>query len=155
MAKDADAATITTKTVTPARVTARYLFGVESTVRLAGLESALKSDLTATLADKLDRVALRGQDAVVNTSPAIEGLITQLAAGADPTDIATWSDYTGVYPARVDGKYSADGSNVRLLVNADTFRHLASLQIATSGDLLIENMPRGRFRRLGEHDPDS
>ena len=146
VAMDAEAATFSTKTVSPSRVTARYLFGVESTVRLAGMEAALRADLTATLADKLDGVALRGQAAAANTSPAVAGLVSQLTAPSDPDAVASWSDYTGVYPARVDGKYSADGSNVRLMVNADTFKHLAGLQVATSGDLLIENMPSGRFR---------
>ena len=73
VAKDADAATFSTKTVSPSRVTARYLFGVESTVRLAGMEAALRADLAATLADKLDAVALSGQAAAANTSPAVEG----------------------------------------------------------------------------------
>ena len=144
--KDAEAATFTTKTVSPRRVTSRYLFGVESTVKLAGLEEALRSDLTATLSDKLDAVALSGQAAVSNTSPAVEGLVSQLTAPGDPSDVATASDYLGVYPARVDGKYSADGSNVRLLVNADTFKHAYGLQLATSGDLLSEQLPAGRFR---------
>ena len=146
VAKDADAATFTTKTVSPRRVTSRYLFGVESSVKLAGLEEALRSDLTATLSDKLDAVALAGQAAVSNTSPAVEGLVSQLTAPGDPPDVATASDYLGVYPARVDGKYSADGSNVRVLVSPDTFKHAYGLQLATSGDLLSEQLPAGRFR---------
>ena len=146
VAKDADAATFTTKTVSPSRLTARYLFGVESTARLAGMEEALRADLTATLGDKLDAVALTGQAAVTNVSPAVEGLVSQLTAPGTPGAIATASDYLGVFPGRVDGKYSSDGSNVRLLVNPDTFKHLAGLQIATSGDLLIDSMPSGRYR---------
>ena len=146
VAKDADAATFTTKTVSPSRVQARYLFGVESTARLRGMEEALRADLRATIADKLDAVALTGQAAVANTSPAVEGLISQLADPTDPTATATWSDYLGVYSGRVDGKYSADGSNVRVLVNADTFRQAYGLQVATSGDLLSDRLPEGRFR---------
>ena len=144
--KDAEAATFTTKTVSPRRVTARYLFGVESSVKLAGLEEALRSDLTATLSDKLDAVALSGQVAVVNVSPAIEGLISQLTAPGDPSDVATASDYLTTYSGRVDGKYSADGANVNLLTSPDTFRHAYGLQVATSGDLLSEKLPAGRFR---------
>ena len=147
VAKDADAATFTTKTVTPRRIQSRYLFGIESTVKLAGLEAALRADLTATLADKLDAVALTGQAAVSNTSPGVEGLISQLTAAASGVAAAaSWSDFSGVYAGRVDGKYSTDGSNVRLLLNPESYRYMAVLQITTSGDLLIENMPRGRFR---------
>ena len=146
VAKDADAATFSTKTVSPSRVTARYLFGVESTVRLAGMEAALRADLAATLADKLDAVALSGQAAAANTSPAVEGLVSQLTAPSDPSDVATASDYLTTYSGRVDGKYSADGSNVRLLVNADAFKQAYGLQLGTSGDLLSEKLPAGRFR---------
>ena len=110
--KDAEAATFTTKTVEPARVSARYLFGVESTVRLSGMEEALRADLTATIGDKLDAVALTGQAAVNNVSPVVAGIISQLTAPSDPGGVSTWDDYTGVYPARVDGKYSSDGSNL-------------------------------------------
>ena len=145
-AKDADAATFTTKTVSPSRIASRYLFGIESTVRLRGMEEALRADLTATLADKLDAVALSGQAAAANVSPAVAGLVSQLTAPDDPDAVASWSDYLTTYSGRVDGKYSSDGSNVRLMVNADTFKHLAGLQVATSGDLLIDSMPSGRFR---------
>ena len=144
--KDAEAATFTTKTVNPARVTARYLLGVETTARVKGIEEALRADLNAVMADKLDKVALTGQAAVANVSPAIEGLIAQLTDPDNPATVASWSDYYGIYAGRVDGKYSANGSNVRVLVNAETFRHAAGLQVATSGDLLIDRLPSGRFR---------
>ena len=107
--KDAEIASFSTKTVSPSRVTVRYLFGVESTVRLQGLEEALRADLTASIGDKLDAVALTGQAAVNNVSPAVEGLISQLAAPTAPGGVSTWDDYLGVYPGRVDGKYSVDG----------------------------------------------
>ena len=147
-AKDAEIATFSTKTVSPSRVTARYLFGVESTVKLAGLEAALRADLAATISDKLDAVSLTGQATVANTSPAVEGLISQLTLPTltPGSGVATWSDYSGVYSSRVDGKYSTDGSNVRLMLNPETFRHLSLLQINTSGDLLTEVLPAGRFR---------
>ena len=144
--KDAEVATFQTKTVEPVRVTARYLLGVESTARVRGIEDALKADLRAALGDKLDRVALTGQAAAANVSPAIEGLISQLTDPDDPNAVAAWSDYFGIYASRVDGKYSSDGRNVRLLVNPETFQHAAGLQLATSGDLLIDRLPSGRFR---------
>ena len=144
--KDADEATFQTKTVQPARVTARYLLGVESTARVKGLEEALRADLNAVMSSKLDRVALTGQVAVNNVSPAIEGLISQLTDPDDPDTVAAWLDYYGIYSDRVDGKYSTDGANVRVLVNPETFRHAAGLQVATSGDLLIDRLPSGRFR---------
>ena len=69
-----------------------------------------------------------------------------MTAPSDPSDVATASDYLTTYSGRVDGKYSADGSNVRLLVNADAFKQAYGLQLGTSGDLLSEKLPAGRFR---------
>ena len=146
VAKDAEAATFTTESVAPVRATARYLFGVETTARIRGFEEALRADIRAVLGDKLDKLALNGQAAVANTSPAVEGIISQLTDPTDPTAVAAWNDYYGLYASRVDGKLSMDGSNVRLLVNPDTFKHAVGLQVATSGELLRRELPAGRFR---------
>ena len=146
VAMDAAAATFTSKAVEPVRLTARYLWGVETTARIRGFEEALRADIRAVMGDKLDFLALNGQAAVANVSPLIEGIISQLADPTDPTDAATWNDYLSLYPARVDGKTSMDGANVRLLVNADTYKHAYGLQISTSGELLGRELPAGRFR---------
>ena len=146
VSKDSEIATFASKSVEPVRLTARYLWGVETTARIRGFEEALRADIRAVMGDKLDMLALQGQAAVANTSPLIEGIIAQLADPTDPGDAATWDDYLSLYPARVDGKTSMDGSNVRLLVNADTYRHAHGLQIATSGELLGRELPAGRFR---------
>ena len=146
VAKDAEAASFTDKSVSPVRATARYLFGMETTARIRGFEEALRADIRAVLGDKLDALALNGQAAVSNTSPAVEGIISQLADPTNPTAEAEWNDYYGLYAARVDGKTSMDGSNVRLLVNPATYKHAVGLQVDTSGELLRRVLPDGRFR---------
>ena len=144
--KDADAATFTSVTVSPVRQTARYLFGIESTARLRGMEDALRADLTATMSDKLDKLALQGQAAVANVSPAVTGLVNTLTDPTNPSTVATWTDFLDLYTDRVDGMYSQDGGNVRVLVNPATFKAAYKLQIATSGELLRDRLPSGRFR---------
>ena len=146
VSKDAEIATFTSKAVEPVRLTARYLWGIETTARIRGFEEALRADIRAVMGDKLDSLALNGQAAVANTSPLVEGIISQLADPENPTAAATWDDYLSLYPARVDGKTSMDGSNVRLLVNADTYKHAHGLQIGVSGELLGRELPTGRFR---------
>ena len=146
-AKDAEAATFTTKSVDPVRVTARYLFGVESAARLRGMEEALRADLAALMGDKLDRLALRGQAAAGNTSPAVEGLLSQLAQPTDPLSESSWTDYAYSYVNRVDGKYSQDGTNVRMLVAPDAFKHAHRLEVAlSSSNSLSDPLPGARFR---------
>ena len=146
VAIDAAAATFTSKSVAPVRLTARYLWGIETTARIRGFEEALRADIRAVLGDKLDYMAINGQVAVDSTSPAIEGIIASLTDPTNPTAEATWNEYLSLYPDAVDGKTSMDGSNVRLLTNPETYKHAAGLQIATSGELLRRELPDGRFR---------
>ena len=98
------------------------------------------------MGEKLDAVAVTGQAASNNVSPKIDGLINSLTSPANPSDPATWADILGIYPGRVDGKYSQDGSNVRLLVAPDVFKFAHGLQIETSGNLLKDALPDGRFK---------
>ena len=145
VAIEAGAATFTEKSVSPVRATSRYLFGVETTARIRGFEEALRADIRAVLGDKLDYMAINGQAAVENVSPAIEGIISQLTAPTNPTDTATWDSYLRLYFEQVDGKVSMDGSNVRLLVNPDTYKHAslgACLRIDRRRCQVKENRPR-------------
>ena len=144
--KDSEKIGITVKSVDPVRVTSRVSFGIETPARVKGFESVITPLLRGAVNDKLDAVAISGQAAVNNVSPKIEGLIADLTSPDDPTAVASWTDYYSVYPGRVDGKLSMDGSNVRLLVAPDVFKKAAGLQIATSGDLLIDRLPAGRFK---------
>lgn len=144
--KDAENIGITTKSVDPVRVTSRVSFGVETPARVKGFESVITPLLRAAVNDKLDAVSIAGQAAVNNVSPKIEGLIADLTSPDNPAAVAGWTDYYSVYSGRVDGKLSMDGSNVRLLVAPDVYKQAAGLQIATSGDLLIDRLPAGRFK---------
>ena len=64
----------------------------------------------------------------------------------NPNAISDWEDFLDAYDDAVDGKYAMDDAAVRLLVNADTWKFARGLQIATSGDLLRDRLPAGRFR---------
>ena len=146
VAKDADAATFTTKSINPSRVQARYLIDNIVDVRLRGASDALAVDLRMQLSDKLDAVGLKGQAAVSNTSPALTGIINALNDPTNPTAVAVWTDYLDAYDDAVDGKVAMDDSAVRLLVNQATWKQARGLQIATSGELLRDRLPAGRFR---------
>ena len=148
VAHDAGAATLSVKTVSPVRASARYLFGIESTALVRGFEEALSADIRAVLSDKLDTLVINGQAAVANVSPVFEGILSALTDPSDAGAVAAWDDYLGAYTGRVDGKYSQDGSNVRLLVNPATFQHAWDLPAGTEGraGLLRNILPPGRFR---------
>ena len=146
VALDAAAATFTTKSINPSRVQARYLFDNIIDVRMQGASDALATDLRAVITDKLDAVGLTGQAAVSNTSPALVGIISGLTNPTNPSDAAVWTDFLDAYDDAVDGKVAMDDAAIRLLVNADTWKYARKLQIATSGDLLRDRLPAGRFR---------
>lgn len=148
VALDATAATFTTKSINPSRVTARYLFDNIVDVRLRGASDAMAADLRMQLSDKLDKVGLNGQAAVSNTSPALMGIINALSNPTDAGSVATWTDYLDAYDDAVDGKYAMDDSMVRLLVNADTWKHARGLPVGSNanGGLLRDRLPAGRFR---------
>ena len=145
---DAGAAVLGVKSVNPVRATARYLFAMENTALVRGYEESLAADIRAVLGDKLDSLVINGQAEVANVSPAFEGILSALTDPTDASAVATWTDYLGAYTGRVDGKYSQDGSNVRLLVNPETFRHAWDLPGGTDGraGLLRNLLPVGRFR---------
>ena len=61
VALDAVAATLTTETIAPVRATTGFLFSVEDTARIRGLEESLTADMRAALAAKMDHLAINGQ----------------------------------------------------------------------------------------------
>lgn len=144
--KDSEEISINTISVDPVRLTSRVSFGIETPARVKGFESVITPLLRGAVNDKLDAVSIKGQAAVNNVSPKIPGLLADLTAVDDPNAVATWTDFYSVYSGRVDGKLSMDGANVRLLVAPDVFKKAAGLQVATSGDLLIDRLPAGRFK---------
>ena len=148
VALDAAAATFTTKSINPSRVQARIFYDNIIDVRMRGASDALTADLRMQLTDKLDAVGLTGQAAVSNTSPALTGIISGLTNPTNPTAVSDWQDFLAAYDDAVDGKYAADDSAVRLLVNADTWKYARALPAGTSGraGLLRDRLPVGRFR---------
>lgn len=143
---DGTAATIANEPISPVRLTASYTYGVESLANVQGFEEALRADVQSVLFEKRDSLVINGQAAVANTSPAIEGIISGLTDPANPGDVFEWDDVLDAYDAAVDGKHAMDSEAVRMLTNADLFRRARKLQVATSGQLLRELLPRERFR---------
>lgn len=143
---DGTAATITSESVAPVRLTASYTISGESTHRLVGLEGALRADLRMVMMDKIDALVINGQSATANVSPAVEGLLDNLTDPADPTAQATALTYINAYTDSVDGKYADSSDGVRILVNPACYKHAHGLQFETSGDLLRDRLMRDRFR---------
>ena len=145
---DGTASTLTTVSADPVRLTASYTYSSESLTKIVGFEDALQSDIRAVMMDKYDSLAIKGQAASGTDSPKVDGIVSSLDNPTDPGAVATWKDYLGAYDDRVDGKYAMTDSEVRLLVNTNTYQHALDLDIGTQGraGLLRDRLPADRFR---------
>ena len=113
---------------------------------MRGASDSLAADLRMQLTDKLDAVGLNGQAAVANVSPELVGVISALPDPTNPGAVGVWTDFLDAYDDAVDGKIAMDADAIRMLVNSNTWKFARGLQIATSGDLLRDRLPSGRFR---------
>ena len=141
---DGAAAVLTTVSGAPVRVTGSYTYGSETLARVRGFEESLRVDLRGVLSEKRDALAINGQAAVQDESPAVAGILGTLTDPTDATMMASFPDYILLYDKRVDGKYAIGPDEVRVLVNKTTFTHAYGLKI---GDVLMRDLlPVTRFR---------
>ena len=144
---DAVAATVSTEPIDPVRLTAGYLFTVESLALVRGFEMALRRDLRDTLMNKHDSLCINGQAAVANVSPKIDGLINTLTDPVDPTIVAAWEGFLKAFDSAVDGIYAINDKEVHLAVNPETWQYAMQLPLGTQGRAgLLRDYLKERFR---------
>ena len=137
------AATVTTTTLNPFRVGAQYLFGIETTGRVLGIETVLRNDLRAATSDANDKLIIAGNAA----DPDIDGMIDALGTQpANPAAVVTGLTAHAAFWAGVDGLLSYRGDGSRILTNVATIQKLAELQIGTNGPLLVDRYGDGVLR---------
>ena len=127
-AADAQAATVAITSLDPTRLTARYLASVEDFARISGLEDALRADLVAALAEKMDQQVIAGDGA----APNVQGIQDAVAAGAAPAAVSAYADFVGVAALAVDGEGAANAREVRLLTDIPTYQAAAKSFTAAS-----------------------
>ena len=132
------------KVLSPARIQASFFFGVEDAASFAGMDSALRQNLRAALADKLD-----------------EGVIAKLLTGGTAVDLTATADatyatfHTALYGA-VDGRYASRVSQVRAVMASDLYADAASLYRTTNSErnAIDELEQRGGGVMVSDHVPD-
>lgn len=137
--KDAEKATWSVKTVSPTRLTARYVYRIEDQYSLAGLEEALRMDLSSVLGEALDKVILTGD----GTAPNPAGFFDADSGLTVPTEATTEADaaaYLTAVMKAVDGKHAMEPSEVRLLVGKDTLTHMGTKFIDGTSDTALEKV---------------
>lgn len=108
----------------PARLQASIFFTREDRARLAGMDSALRQNLSDALADELDEVVL--DDLLTGNTLAAN------AAGAADSYASYRKRF--VYD-RIDGTYAAEANELKLIVGSTTYSAMAASYRAPASDM--------------------
>ena len=111
-------ATITATALKPRRVQVSFTFSREDATTFRGLDAILRERLRNSIADGLDRFALRKTDTGI------------LDHGTDPTaasGVETFERYISTAFAQVDGRWATAPDSLRLLIGKATLQNMVTL----------------------------
>ena len=119
----------TADVLSPSRLQSSFFWSREDRARFAGMDSALRMNLSDGLADGLDRQIIQGVNGLLGTS----GLT---ARTGDAAAEATFTTYRGlIYDSEtIDGRYSSMASDIRVLMGTAGYNHSASTYRANNAD---------------------
>ena len=106
----ADAATFTTETLKPKRLTGVYEYSWEQAAQVPGIEEALRRDLADAVRSKMSDLALNGDEATNAQEPS--GFYEKIAAPTAPNAVATFEDFAGAHAGGVDGIHAQNEMEV-------------------------------------------
>ena len=114
------------ETLSPSRLQTSFLYSREDRARFAGMDSALRENLSDALADGLDKAVVAG------TNGLLTG--TNLANNNVTTETLFDLYLSQLGYARVDGKYAGMTSDIRVVVGPATYAHAGSKYRSTTAD---------------------
>ena len=119
----ATAATFIGHTLSPVRLTGRYVFRAEDVARFRGYEATLRRDLTAAMSDAMDDQIVNGN----GTAPNVRGFLHELPDPSNPTAVTTWDQFIGHFTGQIDGLNAFELSDLRAIVGKQTFAYAETL----------------------------
>ena len=128
-------ATFTGAEITPSRLQSAIYFRREDAARFPNFEQDLRAHLRRVLAHQMDNVILNA---------ATIGLLAALTKVASGPDAFTYEIHVSRLALdRIDGRYAAEQSDLRLLLGADTFAHAGKTKNTTyGGESALEYLTR-------------
>ena len=115
-AHDANAATFSTTSLEPRRLTARYLFHQQDALGMDSLETTLRRDLSMAVQDRMDAIVLNGS----GTAPEPQGIIPALSVTAAGTNDTFTSALKKLFDC-VDGLHAYSMNDLRVVVGPTTW----------------------------------
>ena len=121
---DETAHTFTADVLTPSRLQAAFQYSREDRARFAGMDAALRENLSMGLSDALDEEILTGDNGL------LEG--TNLA-NHNVSAVTTYALYRSQFGyGRVDGRYASTTAAIRVVMGADTYATLLASTAETT-----------------------
>ena len=110
--------------LSPSRLQASFFYSRESRARFAGMDEALRMNLSDALADGLDKQILTGT----------EGLFTGTnLANHNASAVTSYANYRSELGyARVDGKFAGSVGDLRIVMGSATYGHAAGVFRSTN-----------------------
>ena len=131
----ATAATFTTASAAPKRVSARLELTLEdiAAVGQANFESALRENASLALSDALDLQIITGDGQAPNLTGILQRLTDPSAPGAT---VASFDDFIAAFAGGVDGLWAGMANQVGIVCNPEAYRlALQTFRDATGQDL--------------------
>ena len=141
-ATDATAATFTTASLKPKRLTAEIELTHELIASVVGVEEAFRMNLLDALKSKMQDLILNGA-APTNAIPQnIEGFFTKLVGADLAAAEASAANYGKLHSLAVDGIHASMETEVTSVIGEETYQHAAGVYIAGSGESGSELLKR-------------
>ena len=106
--------------LTPSRLQASFFYSREDRAKFAGMDAALRMNLSEGLADGLDKQVLVGSYGLLSADEGGGGSPT-LAANASTAEADFPNFMSTLAYGRVDGRYAATTGDVRIVMGAPTY----------------------------------
>ena len=110
----------------PGRLQASFFYSREDRARFAGMDAALRENLSAGLSDGLDKDILNGTNGLFNG--------TNLPDNAQTTDDTFDTYLSNLCWNQIDGRYAAMAKDLAMVVGAATYKDLGATYRNTSVD---------------------
>ena len=120
-ANESLAATFTPKVLKPRRLQASYLFRIEDMAELAGMEEALRDDLSNAMAEQLDKAVLTDDETTASGLNEVSGFIDNITETDKSTAVVTFNDFIELYADQVDGRYAQSTTDVKVLTGSKLY----------------------------------